>query len=85
VQELGFNLLEVPGLRKGECMAGYDWFGVGAGLHGAVFSHGMTKRGKPCLVLDRRCIVGGNCYTHSPVVHWKYDFYNLPFNMNRGR
>lgn len=42
----------------------YDWLIVGAGLYGAVFAHEMSKQGKHCLVLDRRCHVGGNAYTH---------------------
>lgn len=41
----------------------YDYLIVGAGLYGAVFSHELTKRGKKCLVLDRRGHIGGNIYT----------------------
>ena len=40
----------------------FDWLVVGAGLSGAVFAHEMTKRGKTCLVIDKRTHVGGNCY-----------------------
>ena len=40
----------------------FDWLVVGAGLSGAVFAHEMTKRGKTCLVIDKRLHVGGNCY-----------------------
>lgn len=41
----------------------YDYLVVGAGLFGAVFSYEAKKRGKTCLVLDRRPQIGGNVYT----------------------
>lgn len=41
----------------------YDYLIVGAGFFGAVFAHEATKRGKRCLVIDRRDHIGGNCYT----------------------
>ena len=41
----------------------YDYVIVGAGLYGAVFAFEATKRGKKCLVLDRRQHVAGNIYT----------------------
>lgn len=41
----------------------YDYLIVGAGLYGAVFAHEMNKRGKRCLVIDRRSHIGGNIYT----------------------
>jgi len=41
----------------------YDYLIVGAGLYGAVFAHEMHRRGKRCLVIDRRGHVAGNCYT----------------------
>lgn len=40
----------------------YDYLIVGAGLYGAVFAHEATKRGKRCLVIDRRDHIGGNVY-----------------------
>lgn len=40
----------------------YDFVIVGAGLFGAVFAHEATKRGKSCLVLERRSHTGGNIY-----------------------
>ena len=40
----------------------YDYLIVGAGLFGATFAHEMTKRGKKCLVIDRRSHIGGNIY-----------------------
>lgn len=41
----------------------YDYLIVGAGFFGAVFAHEMKRRGKKCLVIDRRSHIGGNCYT----------------------
>lgn len=51
----------------------YDFLIVGAGLYGSVFAHEMTRRGKRCLVLERREHIGGNCYTRNVEginVHW---------------
>jgi UDP-galactopyranose mutase len=50
----------------------YDYLVVGAGLFGATFAHEMTKRGKTCVVVDKRNHIGGNCYTenvHGITVH----------------
>lgn len=41
----------------------YDYLVVGAGLYGAVFASEMTKKGKRCLVIDKRNHIGGNIYT----------------------
>ena len=41
----------------------YDYLIVGAGLFGAVFAHEMTKKGKKCLVIERRYHIAGNAYT----------------------
>ena len=41
----------------------YDYLIVGAGLFGAVFAHEAKKKGKKCLVIDRRPHIGGNIYT----------------------
>ena len=43
----------------------YDYLIVGAGLFGAVFAHEAAKRGKKCLVIDRRDHIAGNAYTES--------------------
>lgn len=43
----------------------YDYLIVGAGLYGAIFAHEATKRGKKCLVIDKRDHIGGNIYTKS--------------------
>lgn len=36
---------------------------MGAGLFGAVFAYEARKKGKKCLVMDKRAHVGGNVYT----------------------
>lgn len=41
----------------------YDYLVVGAGLFGAVFAYEMKKKGKRCLVIDKRDHIGGNIYT----------------------
>jgi UDP-galactopyranose mutase len=41
----------------------YDYLVVGAGFFGAVFAHEAAKRGKKCLVVEKRGHIGGNCYT----------------------
>ncbi len=43
----------------------YDYLIVGAGLFGAVFAHEATKKGKKCLVIDKRNHIGGNIYTEN--------------------
>ncbi len=43
-------------------MAKYDYLIVGAGLYGSTFAHEVNKRGKHCLVIDKRDHVGGNIY-----------------------
>ncbi len=43
-------------------MNNYDYLIVGAGLFGATFAHLATKRGKRCLVIDKRPHTGGNIY-----------------------
>ena len=42
----------------------YDYLIVGAGLFGSVFAHEMNKKGKKCLVIDKRDHIGGNIYTY---------------------
>lgn len=46
-------------------MKSYDYLIVGAGLFGAIFAHEMTKRGKSCLVIDKRNHIAGNIYTEN--------------------
>lgn len=43
-------------------MEKYDYLIVGAGLYGAVMAHELGKKGKRCLVIDRRGHIGGNVY-----------------------
>lgn len=43
----------------------YDYLIVGAGLFGAVFAHKAYKKGRTCLVIDKRNNIGGNIYTES--------------------
>ncbi len=40
----------------------HDYLIVGAGLFGATFAHLARKRGKRCLVIDKRPHAGGNIY-----------------------
>ena len=40
----------------------YDYLIVGSGLFGATFAHFAKKKGKRCLVIDRRSHLGGNVY-----------------------
>lgn len=41
----------------------YDYLIVGAGIFGAVFAYEATKKGKKCLVIDKRDHIAGNIYT----------------------
>lgn len=41
----------------------YDYLIVGAGLFGAVFACEAKKKGKTCLVIEKRPHIGGNIYT----------------------
>lgn len=43
----------------------YDYIIVGSGLFGAISAYELTKRGKTCLVLEKRNHIGGNCYTEN--------------------
>lgn len=43
-------------------MCKYDYFIVGSGLFGATFAHLASKKGKKCLVIDKRPHLGGNVY-----------------------
>ena len=40
----------------------YDYLIVGSGLFGSVFAFEAAKRGKKCLVLERRDHIAGNIY-----------------------
>lgn len=41
----------------------YDYLIVGAGIFGSIFAHEAIKKGKTCLVIDKRNHIGGNIYT----------------------
>ena len=41
----------------------YDYLVVGSGLFGATFAFEAKKKGKKCLVIDKRTNIGGNIYT----------------------
>lgn len=41
----------------------YDYLIVGSGLFGSIFAYEANKRGKKCLVIDKRSHVAGNIYT----------------------
>ena len=43
-------------------MKPYDYLIVGSGLYGATFAHFAHKKGKRCLVIDKRSHLGGNIY-----------------------
>jgi len=43
-------------------MSQYNYLIVGSGLFGAVFAHEAKKKGKKCLVIDKRNHPGGNVY-----------------------
>lgn len=40
----------------------YDYLLVGSGLYAGVFAYHMTKKGKKCLVIEKRDHIGGNIY-----------------------
>ncbi len=41
----------------------YDYLIVGSGLFGSIFAYEANKRGKKCLVIDKRNHIAGNIYT----------------------
>lgn len=43
-------------------MKKYDYLIVGSGLFGSIFAYEANKRGKKCLVIDKRSHIGGNIY-----------------------
>ncbi len=43
----------------------YDFLIVGSGLFGAIFAYEANKKGKKCLVIERRSHVAGNIYTEN--------------------
>lgn len=43
-------------------MRKYDYLIVGSGIFGSIFAHEANKRGKKCLVIDKRNHIGGNIF-----------------------
>lgn len=43
----------------------YNYLIVGSGLFGSVFAYEASKKGKNCLVIDKRNHIGGNIYTEN--------------------
>lgn len=43
----------------------YDYLIVGSGLFGAIFANEANKKGKKCLVIDKRNHIGGNVFTEN--------------------
>ena len=43
----------------------YDYLIVGAGLFGSIFAYEANKKGKRCLVIDKRSHIAGNIYTEN--------------------
>lgn len=41
----------------------YDYLIVGSGLFGSIFAYEANRRGKKCLVIDKRSHIGGNIFT----------------------
>ena len=46
-------------------MKKYDYLIVGSGLFGSIFAYEATKKGKKCLLIEKRKNVGGNIYTEN--------------------
>ena len=43
----------------------YDYLIVGSGLFGSILAYEMTKKGKKCIVIEKRDHIGGNVYTEN--------------------
>lgn len=48
--------------KKGIHMKKYDYVLVGSGLYAGIWAHEARKRGKTCLVVEKRSHIGGNVY-----------------------
>ncbi len=60
------ELRQKNSMRRGQSRImnkNYDYLVVGAGLFGATFAYEAKKRGKQCLVIDKRDHIAGNVYT----------------------
>jgi len=61
----------------------YDFLIVGSGLFGSVFAFEAKKRGKRCLVLDRRFQTGGNLYCKNRDNIWVHEYGAHIFHTNQ--
>ncbi len=52
----------------------YDYLIVGAGLFGSVFAYEMKKKGKSCLVIEKRNHIAGNIYTQKQEDIWVHKY-----------
>ena len=43
----------------------YDYLIIGSGLFGSIFAYEMSKKGKKCIVIEKRSHIGGNVYTEN--------------------
>ena len=43
----------------------YNYLIVGSGLFGSIFAYELSKKGKKCLVIDKRNHIGGNIYSEN--------------------
>lgn len=43
----------------------YDYLIVGGGLYGCVFAHFAARKGRECLIVEKRDNIGGFCYTQN--------------------
>ena len=43
----------------------YDYLIVGSGLFGSTFAYEANKKGKKCLIIEKRSHIGGNIYTEN--------------------
>ena len=49
-------------------MKQFDYLIVGAGLYGSIFAYEATKRGKSCLVIDKRNHIAGNIFINMELI-----------------
>jgi UDP-galactopyranose mutase len=50
-------------IREYVKMKKYNYIIVGSGLFGSIFAYEAKKRGRKCLIIDKRNHIGGNIYT----------------------
>ena len=57
----------------------YDYLIVGSGLFGSIFAYEAGKKGKQCLVVEKRDHIGGNIYTKEEIYRMKIESHDLEF------